>query len=159
MLPRFITKCTPSRSQIGGPDGFYFGDIRLGLKSEIILRRNLSILVNASAGIYDNFGELKLASDSVLPHVRTDIVKYLKQSKHLSLDQAQINYFNKISDNSYARISAGYLESMFGGIGAEYLYRPFDRQFAIGAELFHLKQREYKQRLKVPRLRHELWFY
>ena len=149
ILPRFITKVAPRvRSPIGGPDGFYFGDIRLGLKSEIILRRNLSILVNASAGIYDNFDELKLASDSILPHVRTDIVKYLKQSKHLSLDQAQINYFTKISDDSYARISAGYLESMFGGIGAEYLYRPFNQQFAIGAELFHLKQREYKQRLR-----------
>ena len=37
---------------------------------------------------------------------------------------------------------------MFGGIGAEYLYRPFNRQFALGAELFHLKQREHAKRLR-----------
>ena len=32
---------------------------------------------------------------------------------------------------------------MFAGIGGEVLYRPFHQNFAIGAELWRVKQREY----------------
>ena len=66
------------RSQIGGPDGFFFGDLKLKSRSELLLQRGLSLVSVISYGLYDNMDDLKLASDSVLPHVRTDIVKYLK---------------------------------------------------------------------------------
>ena len=45
----------------------------------------------------------------------------------------------------YIQRSAGILESMFGGIGGELLYRPFTKNYAVGAELWYVQQRDYDQ--------------
>ena len=72
-LPLLLNSFSPQlRSQIGGPDGFYFGDLSYGVKSEFIIKENLTLLTTASIGLINNLGDLKLASDSSLPHVRTD---------------------------------------------------------------------------------------
>lgn len=81
------------RSQIGGPEGFYFGDIRLSYTNETLFSRKLTLTTAASVGIYDNYDELTLLSDSVLPHVRSDIVKYLKASREFHIKRMQLNYF------------------------------------------------------------------
>ena len=130
-------------AQIGGPDGFFFGNARLAGKAEIKFLRNLSFNAEASIGIYDNFDELKLASDSVLPHVRSDIVKYMKATRDSSINRLQMNYFLNPLNDFYAKISGGLLEDMFGGIGGEVLYRPMYKNFAIGAEVWSVRQRDY----------------
>ena len=73
------------RTQIGGPDGFFLGDLSLSLYSETKLSRSLAITGHGSIGLVDTFDNLKLTSDSVLPHVRTDIVKYLKESNDYNI--------------------------------------------------------------------------
>lgn len=149
-FPAVFYKIAPAlRSQIGGPDGFYFGDARLALHSEILFAKNISLITSASYGLFDNYDDLKLASDSVLPHVRTDIVKYLKQSKKYALERMQLNMFYNPYTDWYAKFTAGYLETMFAGIGGEILYRPFNSPYAIGAELWRVGQREYNQMLKL----------
>jgi len=143
-LPRYFYKFSPMvRSQIGGPDGFYFGDLRLAFKSETLITKNFTLDADFSYGVADNMGELKLASDSILPRVRTEIVQYLKQGRGFAVDSLQANYFASLSDNIYSKISAGYFEQMFGGIGGEVLYRPFYKPWAIGAELWRVKQRDF----------------
>ncbi|MDA9023522.1 YjbH domain-containing protein [Gammaproteobacteria bacterium] len=146
--PSTFSKIAPSvRSQIGGPDGFYFGDLRLAFLSETLFSRNISFIINASAGLYDNFDELKLASDSILPHVRTDIVKYLKNSRSFALKRAHFNIFFNPYPDIYSKVAFGYLEEMFGGAGGEFLYRPFDQDYGIGAEIWRVKKRSFDQRL------------
>ena len=145
-LPSVIWKLSPDiKSQIGGPDGFYFGDVRLAFNSEIIFKRNLTIVGRASAGIVNNLSELKLPSDSILPHVRTDIVQYMKQGTDYSVDALQINYFNNPYKNLYTKLSAGIFEAMFGGYGGEILYRRFESNFAVGADIWRVQQRQYNQ--------------
>lgn len=145
--PVSFTKFTPSiRSQIGGPDGFYFGDLRLAFHAETLFRKDLSLVTILSTGIVNNFDELKLPSDSVLPHVRTDIVQYLKQSNELSIRRLQLNYFKKFKGDYFSKISFGLMEEMFGGIGAEFLYRPFYKNYGIGVELWRVQQRDYDMR-------------
>ena len=74
-FPQLFWSIVPTlRMQLGGPDGFFFGNLRLSGKAEVSLARNFSVKASASYGLTDNFANLKLASDSVLPHVRTDIV-------------------------------------------------------------------------------------
>ena len=144
--PALFWKLSPSiRSQVGGPDGFYFGDLRLAWNSETIFTKNLTLVSTASAGIIDGFDNLKLASDSIIPHVRTEIVQYLKQSSAFGIHRIQLNYFMTPSSNLYAKASIGILEEMFGGIGGEILYRPFGSNYGIGAELWRVKQRAYNQ--------------
>ena len=147
-LPTTIYKISPAiRSQIGGPDGFYFGDLSLSIHSETLIKRNFNILGVASIGLINNFDELKLASDSILPHVRTDIVSYLKESKKSHITRLQANYFANPYKSIYTKISAGIFEPMFAGYGGEVLYKPFGQSFGIGAELWHVRQRSFRQLL------------
>ena len=144
--PAFFHTIGPDiRSQIGGPDGFFFGDLKLKSVSELLIRRGLSVVSIISYGLYDNMDDLKLASDSVLPHVRTDIVKYLKQSRDLSIQRMQLNKFGQISPSIFDKFAAGILESMFNGYGGEALYKPFDKNYAIGVEAWKVYQRNYDQ--------------
>jgi hypothetical protein len=131
------------RSQIGGPDGFFFGDLRLSISNETLFSRNMNLLTSASIGITSNLNEITLPSDSIIEHVRTDIVKYLQQSEKYNIKRLQFNYFASLSDNIYAKFSAGLMEEMFGGFGGEVLYRPFNQNFGIGAEIWRVKQRAY----------------
>jgi len=145
-LPTIIWKLSPAiRSQIGGPDGFYFGDLSIAFHSETLLRKNFNVLAVASLGLYNNFDELKLASDSIIPHVRTDIVQYLKNSDKYHITRLQANYFINPYKSIYAKFTAGILEPMFSGYGGEVLYKPFGQTFAIGAELWDVRQRSYRQ--------------
>lgn len=147
--PALFWKLAPSiRSQVGGPDGFYFGDLRLAWNSEAIFTKNLTLVSTASAGIIDGFDDLKLASDSIIPHVRTEIVQYLKQSSAFGIHRIQLNYFMTPTSNVYAKVSMGILEEMFGGVGGEILYRPFGSNYGVGAELWRVKQRDYDQMFK-----------
>lgn len=132
-------------SQIGGPDGFFFGDLKLNLDSEIKFSRNFTVLSSLSYGLIDNMDELKLGSDSILPHVRTDIVKYLKQSRNFSIKRLQFNYYDQFSNSLFYRLSGGILESMFSGFGGEILYRPYDKNYGIGIDAWEVYQREYNQ--------------
>lgn len=132
------------RSQIGGPEGFYFGDIRLSYTNETLFSKQLTLTSAASIGIYDNYDELTLLSDSVLPHVRSDIVKYLKASRAFHIKRMQLNFFQSPTKNIYYKLSAGILEEMFSGYGGEIIYRPFFSNYAIGAELWDVRQRDYK---------------
>ena len=144
--PVFFNTITPDlRSQIGGPDGFYFGDLKLTLNSEILFRRNISLVSILSYGIYDNMDPLKLESDSILPKVRTDIVKYLKQSREFSVTRMQLNYYGQYTKSLYYKFSAGIFESMFGGVGMEALYRPYQKNYGIGVDIWDVKQRDFNQ--------------
>lgn len=145
-LPAFFYQLGPDlRSQIGGPDGFFFGDLRLQMDGELIPADRMSIIFKASAGITDNMNELKLPSDSVLPHVRTDIVQYLKQSRDIAIERLQFSYYANVFDDVYTKFSFGIFESMFAGYGGEVLYRPFYSDFAVGIEAWDVRQRGYDQ--------------
>ena len=151
-LPTIINQVSPIlRSQIGGPDGFFFGDLRLSLDTEVIFSRNLTLTSNLSYGLANNYDNLDLPSNSILPRVRTDIVDYMKMGDGFTIDHLQANYFSNPYKDLYYKFSVGYFEQMFGGFGGEILYRPFSKNYAFGAELWNAKQRSYKQNLKFKK--------
>jgi hypothetical protein len=47
----------------------------------------------------------------------------------------------------FARVTAGMLEPMFGGISGEVLWRPRDRPYAIGLDVNWVAQRQYTQNI------------
>ena len=151
-LPLFLYGISPDlRSQIGGPDGFYFGDLRLAINSETLFKKNVSLITKASVGVVNNMQELKLPSDSILPHVRTDIVQYLKESNDYSLDILQLNIYDNPATDLYTKFSMGIFEQMFGGVGGEILYRNFEKRWAIGLDAWFVKQRDFNQLLEFSK--------
>lgn len=145
--PDFSWSMGPAlRQHIGGPDDFYFGQIwwRVGANLALSPRWNFSGAVGAD--IYNNFDGLKQPSDSRLPHVRSEIVRYLKEGDN-NLVRLETNYVWSPLPSWYARLSAGIFEEMYGGVAGEVLYRRPGASWALGADLNRVRQRDFDQRL------------
>lgn len=145
-FPEFNWSMSPAlKHQIGGPEGFYLGQLSWKTDMNLKLRRNLTIYSSYSIKLYDTFNNLINASYSELPHVRSDIQNYLSQGKN-GMQRLQLEYvFSPIKD-VFVRADVGYFEEMFGGIGGEIIYRPFNYSGAIGLSLHKVKQRGFKQK-------------
>ena len=149
LYPSFHYNVEPDiQSQIGGPDGFFFATLRLAFESELMLSKKLSLMTRFSHGVVGDFNDITLASDSVLPHVRTDIVKYLQEGDEFTIDSMQFNSFGNPFKDTYTKMSLGIFERMFAGVGGEILYRPFEKNYAIGFEAWSVQQRDYAQNLQ-----------
>lgn len=145
-LPRFNWDTGPGfRQQIGGPDGFYFGQILWRLTADVRLTQGLTVSGGLAFNIVNNFNNITLASDSQLPRVRSDIVQYLQNGQQ-AVTKLETNYIWSPASTVYARVSAGIFEEMYGGIGAEVLWRPQFQRWAIGANVNVVQQREFAER-------------
>ncbi len=144
--PRFSYDMGPAvRQQIGGPDGFYFGQLLWHVSGEIAINNHLSFSSAVGINIVNNLDGLKQNSNSSLPHVRSDITEYLRHGKN-ALDQLETDYIWSPAREIYARTSAGIFEDMYGGVAGELLYRPFGKRWALGFDINHLWQRDYDER-------------
>ncbi len=146
-FPVFFSSISPVViSHIGNPERVYFGGVNLQHVSEVQFKRNLLLSSELNLRLYDNFQDSISGPSSEMEHVRTDLVQYLKEDD-ITIGRLQLDYIWSPVKNVYAKISGGYFETMFGGIGGEILYKPFNSNFNIGAELFLVKQRSFSQRI------------
>lgn len=144
--PQFGWSLNPSlRSSIGGPDQFYFGQLYLKLGGYVNLTPNWSADTVLGFNLYNNFSDLKLESNSELPHVRSDIKDYLKDGEQ-ALVRLETNYITQLAPTWYGRVSAGIFEEMFGGVAGEILYRPANPRWALGLNVNRVRQRDTDQR-------------
>ncbi|NQV81967.1 MAG: YjbH domain-containing protein [Alphaproteobacteria bacterium] len=145
-FPRFGFGLLPSiRQHIGSGDQFYLYQLFLRLGASAQLSRGLTIDGAVGIDLYNNFSRLTSPPDSNLPNVRSDIKRYLQQGAN-NLIRLQTNYVWSPAPDFYARITAGFLEEMYGGYSGEMLYRPFGGRFAAGVDLNYVRQRNFDQR-------------
>ena len=146
IFPSIFSSISPTIvSHIGNPERFYFGGINLQHISEIQFSRNLLLSTELNFRLYDNFRDSISGPGSVMEHVRTDLVQYLKEDDPY-IGRMQLDYVWSPQKDVYAKISGGIFEQMFGGFGGEILYKPFNKKYDVGLELFHVKQRAFDQR-------------
>ena len=81
-------------------------------------------------------------SNSVLPIVRSDQVNY-DQNKDLRIENLYVSAHQRLAPNVYGRASLGYFEQMYAGISGEVLWKPFDKNWSLGAEVNHVIKRDY----------------
>lgn len=93
--------------------------------------------------LFENVSGVTQPSNSVLPHVRTDIAEY-KRGSRFKLNRALINKYMTLDEHWYARASAGLYEEMFRGAGGQVLYLPQDKRWAADITVDALQQRDYK---------------
>lgn len=132
------------KHQIGGPDSPYLYQLYLKVNGDLQLTRSLSAMGEVGFNIADNMDQLKLDSNSLLPHVRSDIKEYLKQGKN-GLSRLQLDYLTNIGSSWYGRLSAGLFEEMFGGVGGEVLFKPYGERWALGFDINRVRQRNYDE--------------
>ena len=144
--PAITWSMSPSlKHQIGGPEGFYLGQLSWKTDINIKFRRNLTLYSSFGINIYDTFDNLINFSSSELPHVRSDVQFYLSEGKN-NLQRLQLEYLASPLKDIFLRLDLGYFEEMFGGVGGEILYRPFNAKGALGFSMHRVKQRGFKQR-------------
>ncbi len=89
-----------------------------------------------------------LPSNSALPHVRSDFARYARAGT-TSIPALYVERMWNPAPDWFARLSAGLLEPMFAGGGAELLWRPHDSALALGVDVNVLAQRHYRQRFAM----------
>ena len=90
--------------------------------------------------LLEDVSKVKQASNSELPHVRSDIALYL-QGERFNLDRLLLNKYTLLGERVFSRVSAGYYEEMFAGVGGQVLYLPRDGDWAVDLSVDWLRQR------------------
>ncbi len=143
--PAFNWRIRPVLSpSFGAPESFVIYKLWLKLASEVQVTERLSINNVFSINIHNNYDELDQPSDSLLPHVRSDVKEYAKEGDN-SIQRMQMDYIWKVYESTYSRFSAGIFESMYGGVGAEFLYKPIKNRLGVGLDVNYVKQRDFDQ--------------
>ena len=144
-FPAIFSSLSPNLiSHIGVPEKFYSGTLALQHSTEIQFSRRLLLTSELNYSLYTTIQDTISGSGSLMEHVRTDLVQYLKEDDFF-LTRLQLDYVWSPKKDFYAKISGGIFETMFGGIGGEVLFKPFNSKLTIGAEIFAVKQRAYDQ--------------
>lgn len=149
-LPQISHAFGPSLiNHLGSPEQFYFGGVVAKLSSSILFNRNLSLQSELGFGVADNFGDKVSSPGSDLPHVRTEVVRYLQEGSKFHISRMQANYISSPRSEIFYKFSAGILEQMFNGYGFEVLYRPFKSNVSVGFDVYKVFKRTYEQRFKI----------
>jgi len=95
------------------------------------------------ATILENVSDVTQQSNSLLPHVRSEVAEY-KRQRGVKLDSMLINKYFQPATRVYARASMGIYEEMFAGAGGQIIYLPREKDWAIDLQSDWLRQRDVR---------------
>ncbi|HEY0924894.1 YjbH domain-containing protein [Rheinheimera pacifica] len=133
----------------GNPEAFYMYQGGIFANAGYRLTNNLSVNGTAKVTLLENFDKFNFkvdAQNTPLPRVRTYVREYVTRST-VSMENLYLQWQDQLAPNIYGQLYGGYLETMFGGVGGEMLYRPVDSNFAIGFDINYVRQRSYENDL------------
>ena len=132
-----------SRFQVFDPDDPARYQLFADIASEYALNNYWAIRSSIAVNLDHNFDESqRQESDSVLPKVRSDVVKYLSKGDS-GIEKLLVEGRNTLGRRLHYRVVAGYFESMYAGLGGELLYWPHKSRIAVGLSLAGVKQRNF----------------
>lgn len=131
--------------------GFFFNDPSGALRYEVSAAANYDkrlgsgIYLNSAfkLNLLENVSGVTQPSNSLLPHVRTDIADY-KRGGRFKLNRLLLNRYLTLDERIYARASAGFYEEMYRGLGGQVLYLAKDSRWAADFSIDALQQRGFK---------------
>ncbi|WP_226574196.1 YjbH domain-containing protein [Mangrovibacter yixingensis] len=140
---RFNYSLDPVLNQsVGGPENFYMYQLGVMGTADYWLTDHLLTTGSLFVNLTNNYSKFNYtSSDSVLPRVRTRVREYVENNYYIN--NLQANYFQYLGNGFYGQVYGGYLETMFGGVGTEVLYRPLDSDWALGVNANYVKQRDW----------------
>jgi hypothetical protein len=95
--------------------------------------------VRVSGNISDEEDDV---DDSTLPPVRTSSREY---DNRVRVEKLTANWYSRPAENLFGRVTVGYLESMYGGVSGELLWKKPNSPFALGAEVNYAVQRDFDE--------------
>ncbi len=137
---------------VGGPESFYMYQVGVMANADYWLTDHLLVggsLFGNLANNYDKFNYNGAPADSSLPRVRTHIRDYVENNVYVN--DLQANYMGHLGNGFYGQVYGGYLETMYGGVGGELLYRPVDANWAVGVDANYVRQRDWDNMMQFNR--------
>ncbi|WP_409265973.1 YjbH domain-containing protein [Massilia sp. BHUDP2] len=130
---------------------FFFNDPSGALRYEVSAATNYDRRLGPGTylnsafklNLFENVSDVTQKSNSLLPHVRTDIAEY-KRGSRFKLNRLLLNQYLTLDERVYARVSVGFYEEMYRGLGGQVLYLPKDSRWAADISVDALQQRGYK---------------
>ncbi len=113
------------------PSGFF--KFRSGIAGNLTvdLWKGASLNTRMVLPIYSNI-ESPISDDLPSDVVRSDLHRYMRND--FSVDRLLFNQTLRISERIFGRVSMGYFERMYAGVGGEALYFPGEGRMAFGIE-------------------------
>ncbi len=129
---------------LGGPDGFLLYQFSAATRAGLKMPGNWELKSEVRAKLLNNYDRFKYTAPSNLPRVRTYMKEYFVTSP-FTITNLTINKAGRVNQNVYWAAYGGYFEEMFGGVGAEILYRQAGSRWALGVDVNQLRQRAFEQ--------------
>jgi len=129
------------RFYFNDPSGAFHYDIFSLLQYNKYVHHGLFLKTSARLTLFEDVSEVSLTSNSLLPHVRSDVAEY-KSGDRVRLNNLLLNQYFQPARRVYGRVSAGYYEEMYGGSGGQMLYLSAHGNWAVDLSVDWLKQRE-----------------
>lgn len=107
------------------------------------LAQGLYLNSDLKLDLFENVSKVTQSSNSLLPHVRTDIAEY-KRGGRFKLNRLLLNKYQNPAERVYTRLSAGFYEEMYRGFGGQVLYLPKDSRWAVDLTADAVQQRGLK---------------
>lgn len=127
------------------PDNPVRIDTGLRLSGSYFVTPGLELSGSVTHKLAGNLDSVTREIPSNLPRVRTDYAEYSRQGD-TAIEHLTLSHFGRPGKDLYSRVTAGYLETMYAGISGEILWKPVDNRLALGAEVNHVKQRDFDQK-------------
>ncbi|WP_058640423.1 YjbH domain-containing protein [Pseudacidovorax intermedius] len=131
---------------IGGPNSFALVELGARASAQYNFSQQTWLQGTVNLRLADNYKGFTYDAPSGLPRVRTDQRLYLTTSR-VTIPNLQLTHVGQLTKDQFYSVYGGYLEPMFAGVGAEWLYRPWGSRWAFGIDVNRVRQREFDQHL------------
>jgi len=128
----------------GNKDGRFRADLYAALYGSVEMTRHLTLSATLKQYIVGNIDKIPAAVTPNIPPVRSNIGRYSRAGR-TGIERLKLDYTTRVAPDTYLRLSGGLLETMYGGVVAEILYRPYRRHLAFGLDLNWVRQRGFNQ--------------
>ncbi len=143
-FPTFSWGFTPKLTeQLFDPDKPLQFNLYAEASAAVTLAPGLTLSTNVTGSLWNDL-TFNRKPYSSLPHVRSDLLKYLKHGQY-GISSLQMIYRTRLTPEVMAVAKAGYLEDMFMGAGGQLLWTPEKSRFSFGADLYEVWQRDYNR--------------
>lgn len=142
---RFDYSVSPHLTQsFGSAEDFYLYNLGVNTGASFWVSDKIQVSGSVYFNLldnYDKFNYIAPPDGTSVARVRTMFRAYVHDNP-VRMDHLQMTWFEDYGDGIYSQAYAGYLESMFAGVGGEIFYRPLNSNWAIGADLTAISQRD-----------------
>jgi Exopolysaccharide biosynthesis protein YbjH len=134
------------------PSGAFKASLGVEAAAQLHLAPGMQLDTAVQMRLLENITDVTQPSNSLLPHVRTDVAEYFRGSR-TKLSKLVLNQYWQPAPQWYTRVSAGLYETMFAGAGGQIMFVPQRAPWSVDVTLDRLAQRDFAAPLELQEYR------